>query len=58
MEDLAASSPYAFNIVFEAKIRAMIVMLRKHRKLSDEEIKETIASAVEVCLKKERVRVE
>jgi hypothetical protein len=53
LDKLAKTSQYAFGIVFEAKVRAMILMLRENMKLSDKEIKEVIAAEVEKALKAE-----
>jgi len=53
LDKLAKTSEYAFGIVFEAKVRAIVLILREYLKLSDKEIKEVIAAEVEKALKAE-----
>jgi len=49
-----ASNLYAFNIILEAKVRAIVVMTRKYRpELSPQQIRVFLQDAIEYAVQKE-----
>jgi hypothetical protein len=53
------SKLYAFNILLKAKLRAMVVMIKQfHPEWSKKDIKETLATGVDLAYNKEGLKDE